>query len=106
MCTSQIPLNKSESSAVAVQTAAGLTIGIGLETPKPQQASQQGRRGGGGGGRGGIGGGRGGMGGYGGRGGMGRGGGMGGGGGVPGGPLPAPKPLNVWASAQLAADGR
>jgi hypothetical protein len=105
----KIPLTQNGSSSIAVQTAAGRTIGLGLETPKPQQASQQGREGrggGGGGGRGGIGGGRGGMGGYGGRGGMGRGGGMGGGGGVPGGPLPTPKPLNVWATAQLASGGK
>lgn len=102
----KVPLAQSGSSAIAIQTAAGRTVGIGLETPKPQQqAGQQGR--GGGGGRGGIGGGRGGMGGFGGRGGRGGmgGGGMGGGGGVPG-ALPAPKPLSVWATAQLASGGK
>jgi hypothetical protein len=88
----KVPLATTEDHPYAVGATAGKTIGIGIETPKPQHASSEGR----GGGMGGMGGGMGrGGGGYG-----GHGGGMGGGG-HQGGEFQPPKPLSAWATVTL-----
>jgi hypothetical protein len=97
----KIPLVRTADHPYAIETQTGKTIGLGLETPKPEQhAMPSGGRGGGGG----FGGG-GGMGGHGG-GGMGRGGGgggsHGGGGGGGNGSYQAPTPLKGWATVTIA----
>ena len=102
----KIPLAKTATEAYAIGTLPGRTIGLGLETPKPEgpQGSRPEGRGDAGGGGGFGGGGRGG---YGGGRGGGRGGGYGGGGrqGPDGGGLRAQnvKPLKIWTALQLAA---
>lgn len=88
----KVPLEKSGDTPYAIGVPSGATIGIGLETPKPQMRSFGGEPGGGFGG------------GYGGRGGFGRGGGMGGGhrggsGGERG--FQPPKPLKGWGTLTL-----
>ncbi|MGH9412059.1 MAG: hypothetical protein ACRD1V_21695 [Vicinamibacterales bacterium] len=96
----KIPLAKTSDNPYAIGTASGKTIGIGLETPKPQQRSSLagGPGGGGGFGGGGFGGGRG---------GFGRGGGMGGGGmgggrrGGGEGASQSARPLNGWGTIGL-----
>ncbi len=92
----KVPLAASADAPYAIGTQPGATIGLGLETPKVERPSMEGRRGGG---MGGFGGGMGGRGG-----GMGgRGGGMGGrGGGGRGGFEPA-KPMKIWATVRLAS---
>lgn len=86
----KVPLARTADIPYAIDAKAGATIGIGLEMPKMEMPSREGRGGFGGGG---IGGGRGGRGG-----GMGRGSGSG----RPGGVARA-KPLKAWATLQLAA---
>jgi hypothetical protein len=92
----KVPLTKNADHPYAIGAAPGATIGLGLETPKPERASDAGSGGRGGGYGGGGGGGRGGMGG-----GM-RGRGMprGGGGGQSSGFQP-PKPLKAWTTVTL-----
>lgn len=84
----KVPLARSDDHPYAIGTAAGKTIGIGIETPKVERPSYGGGGGSGGGGR--IGG----MGGHG-------SGGMRGGGGERG--FHAPKPLNAWGTVALSA---
>jgi hypothetical protein len=92
----KVPLAKTTDHPYAIGTAPGKTIGIGLETPKPERSSS------GGGGRGNGGGGYGG-GGYGGHGGgVGGHGGMHGGGGHGEGEYQTPKPLNAWGTVALS----
>jgi len=96
----KVPLAKTADHPYAIGTAPGKTIGIGIETPKPERSpSEGGGRGyGGGGGGGGYGGG-----GYGGHGGgMGGHGGMHGGDGRGEGAYQAPKPLNAWGTVALS----
>ncbi|MFC1475391.1 hypothetical protein ACFLQW_00130 [Candidatus Zixiibacteriota bacterium] len=81
----RIPLSSGEGQPYAIGTSIGEVIGIGLETPEIDRSMMGGKRPGG------------------------RGGGMGGGGmrgGAPGGGRrpEMPKPLNVWAKVQLAAN--
>ena len=95
----KVPLEKSADAPYAIEAKPGAVIGLGLETPKIEQPSREGRGGGfggmgGGGGMGGRGGG--GMGGHGGGGGGGRGGEHGG--------YEPPKPLKVWAEIKLATN--
>jgi len=94
----KVPLVKSADMPYAIEAKPGAVIGFGLETPKVEQPSHEGR----GGGFGGMGGG-GGMGGRGGGGMGGHGGGGGRGGGERGGYEP-PKPLKVWAEIKLATN--
>ena len=89
----KVPLDRTAEAPYAIEAKPGAVIGFGLETPKVEQPSREGRGGGGFGGMGGGMGGRGG--GMGGHGGGGRGGGEGGG-------YEAPKPLKVWAAIKLA----
>jgi hypothetical protein len=110
----KIPLAHSEAHRFGIETVAGRTVGLGLETPKREDMmgarglDVPGRSGGRGGGIGG------GMGGGGGRGGFGRGGGMGGGGsrgagegGGRGGERMQPlTPLKMWTTATLATEAR
>jgi hypothetical protein len=91
----KVPLEKSADAPYAVEAKPGAVIGFGLETPKVEQPSHEGRGGGFGGMGGGMGG-RGGMGGHG-------GGGGGRGGGERGGYEP-PKPLKLWAEIKLATN--
>jgi hypothetical protein len=86
----KVPLEKTADAPYAIEAKAGAVIGFGLESPKVEQPSREGR---GGGGFGGMGGGMG-----------GRGGGMGGhgGGGGERGGYEAPKPLKMWAAIKLA----
>jgi hypothetical protein len=95
----KVPLGKSADAPYAIEAKPGAVIGFGLETPKVEQPSHEGRGGGlGGMGGGGMGGRGGGMGGHG-----GGGGGGGRGGGERGGYEP-PKPLKVWAEIKLATN--
>ena len=89
----KVPLAKTTDHPYAIGTAPGKTIGIGIETPKPERSSS------GGGGRG-YGGGGGGYGGHGG--GMGGHSGMHGGEGHGEGGYQAPKPLNAWGTVALS----
>lgn len=91
----KVPLVKTDDTPYAIGAASGASIGIGLETARPQQRMSGPDPGGYGGG--GMGGG------FGGRGGFGRGGGMGRrpGGGGPG--SQAPKPLKGWGIITLAS---
>jgi hypothetical protein len=91
----KVPLEKTSAAPYAIETKPGALIGFGLETPKVEQPSHEGR----GGGFGGMGGGMGGRGG----GGMGGHGGGGGRGGERGG-YEAPKPIKIWAAIKLAAN--
>jgi len=94
----KVPLAKTADSPYAIETKPGAQIGFGIETPKVEHPSGEGR-GGPGGGFGGFGGGMGGRGG-------GGGGGMGGHGGGGGrGEYEQPKPLKGWATIQLANAG-
>ena len=88
----KVPLVKTADAPYAIEAKPGAQIGFGLETPKMEQPSREGR----GGGFGGMGGGMGGRGG----GGMGGHGGRGSGGG--GGGYEPPKPLKIWATIKLA----
>lgn len=88
----KVPLAKTADAPYAIETKPGAVIGFGLETPKMERPSGEGR--GGPGGFGGFGGGMGGRG--------GGGGGMGHGGGERGQTEQA-KPLKGWATIQLAA---
>jgi hypothetical protein len=90
----KVPLAKTTAAPYAIETKPGALIGFGIETPKVEHASGEGR-GGGMGGLGGFGGGMGGRGGGGGGGGMGRGGGQ-------HGQYEQPKPLKSWVTIQLA----
>lgn len=90
----KVPLARTSDAPYAIETKPGALIGFGIETPKMEHPSGEGR-GGGMGGFGGFGGGMGGRGG----GGMGRGGGRGGG---EHGQSEQPKPLKNWATIQLA----
>jgi hypothetical protein len=93
----KVPLTKTADTPYAIEAKPGASIGFGIETPKLEQPSGQGR--GGMGGFGGMGGG------MGGRGGGGMGGHGGGGGGRGGGEhagFEPPKPLKSWAVIQLA----
>ena len=83
----KVPLEKTPDAPYAIEAKPGALIGFGLETPKVEQPSGEGR----GRGLGGFGGGMGGRGG---------GGGMGGRGGERG--YEAPKPLKIWATIKLA----
>ena len=88
----KVPVAKSAETPYAIEAKPGALIGFGLETPKMEQPSHEGR----GGGFGGFGGGMGGRG----------GGGMGGGGrGGERGGQEAPKPLKIWATIKLATGG-
>ena len=91
----KVPLEKRADTPYAIEAKPGALIGFGLETPKVEQPSREGR----GGGFGGFGGGMGGRGGggMGGRGGGGRGGDRGG--------FEQPKPLRMWAAIKLATNG-
>ncbi len=107
----KIPLTRSEAHEYAIESAAGRTVAVGLETPKPEAVGRGGRGGGerggdGGGGGGGRIGGRGGFGG--GMGGGGRRGGFGGGGeSGRGGERAQPlQPLKIWMTATLATQGQ
>jgi hypothetical protein len=91
----KVPLEKTADTPYAIEAKPGTLIGFGVETPKVEQSSHEGRGGMGGFG-GGMGGGRGGMGGHGGGGGR--------GGGERGGAEQV-KPLKVWAAIQLAKEG-
>jgi hypothetical protein len=91
----KVPLAKTADHPYAIGTAPGKTIGIGIETPKPERSDY------GGGGHGYGGGGGGGYGGHGG--GMGGHGGMHGGGGRSEGSYQAPKPFNAWGTVALSA---
>jgi hypothetical protein len=93
----KVPLGKSADAPYAIEAKPGAVIGFGLETPKVEQPSHEGRGGGFGGMGGGMGGHGGGMGGHAG------GGGGGGRGGERGGYEP-PKPLKVWAEIKLATN--
>jgi hypothetical protein len=89
----KVPLEKRADAPYAIEAKPGALIGFGLETPKLEQPSHEGR----GGGFGGMGGGMGGRG----------GGGMGGHGGGRGGGgeravYEPPKPLKIWAAIKLA----
>jgi hypothetical protein len=89
----KVPLAKTADAPYAIEAKPGALIGFGVETPKVEQPSHEGR-----GGMGGFGGGMGG----------GRGGGMGGHGGGRGGERGGAeqvKPLKVWAAIQLAKAG-
>src|SRR3954470_20467851 len=90
----KVPLAKTADAPYAIEAKPGALIGFGIETPKVEQPSHEGRGGMGGFG-GGMGGGRGGGGGM---------GGHGGGGGERGG-VEQVKPLKVWAAIQLAKAG-
>jgi hypothetical protein len=92
----KVPLTKTADTPYAIEAKPGASIGFGIETPKLEQPSGQGR-----GGMGGLGGMGGGMGGRGGGGHGGGGGGGRGGGGERAGFEP-PKPLKSWAVIQLA----
>jgi len=94
----KVPLAKTTAAPYAIETKPGAVIGIGIETPKMEHPSGEGRGGGMGGGMGGMGGGMGGRGG----GGMGHGGGGGRSGGEHG-QSEQPKPLKNWATIQLAS---
>jgi hypothetical protein len=97
----KIPLARSADHPYAIDTQAGKTIGLGIETAKmPQHSSGAGPGGGFGGGGGGMGGG--GMGGHGGGGMGGHGGGGHGGRGGEGGGSQPPKPLKGWATVTIA----
>jgi hypothetical protein len=89
----KVPLEKTADAPYAIEAKPGAVIGFGLETPKAEQPTHEGRSGGFGGMGGGMGG-RGGMGGHGGGGGGGRGGERGG--------YEPPKPLKMWAAIKLA----
>jgi len=93
----KVPLAKTTDAPYAIETKPGAVIGIGIETPKMEHPSGEGRGGGMGGGMGGMGGGMGGRGG----GGMGHGG--GGRSGGEHGQSEQPKPLKNWATIQLAS---
>jgi len=89
----RVPLAATADVPYAVGARPGATIGLGLETPKVERPSMEGRRGGAGmGGFGGVGGRSGGMG--------GRGGGMGGRGGRQFEPA---RPMKIWATVRLAS---
>jgi len=91
----KVPLEKTADAPYAIEAKPGALIGFGLETPKLEQPSHEGRGGGFGGMSGGMGGrGGGGMGGHGGGSGGGRGGERSG--------YEAPKPLKMWAEIRLA----
>jgi hypothetical protein len=92
----KVPLAKTADAPYAIEAKPGALIGFGVETPKVEQPSHEGRGGMGGFG-GGMGGGRGG--------GMGGHGGGGGRGGGEGGGAEQVKPLKVWAAIQLAKAG-
>ncbi len=93
----KVPLAKTADAPYAIEAKPGALIGFGVETPKVEQPSHEGRGGMGGFG-GGMGGGRGGgMGGH--------GGGGGGRGGGERGSAEQVKPLKVWAAIQLAKAG-
>jgi len=92
----KVPLGKSADAPYAIEAKPGAVIGFGLETPKVEQPSHEGRGGGLGGMGGGMGGRGGGMGGHGGGGGGGRAG--------EGGGYEPPKPLKVWAEIKLATN--
>lgn len=92
----KVPLEKTTDAPYAIEAKPGALIGFGLETPKMEQPSHEGR----GGGFGGMGGGMGGRGG----GGMGGHGGGGGRGGGEHGGSEAPKPLKMWAEIKLATN--
>jgi hypothetical protein len=101
----KVPLTKTSDHPYAIGATPGATIGLGFETPKPEQSSSGGNPGGHGGGGGGGGGyGGGGHGGMGGGGMHGRGGGGGGmhGGGGGYGNYQAPKPLKEWGTVALS----
>ncbi len=85
----KVPLGKTGDAPYAIEAKPGGVIGLGLETPKAEQSSREGR----GGGFGGFGGGMG-----------GRGGGMGGHGDGGRGGYEAPKPIKMWAAIKLAAN--
>ena len=86
----KVPLRKTADAPYAIEARPGTVIGLGLETPKIEQPSREGRGGGFGGFGGGMGGRGGGMGGH------------GGGGGERG--YDAPKPIKIWAEIKLAAN--
>jgi hypothetical protein len=88
----KVPLAKTADTPYAIEAKPGALLGFGIETPKVEHPTGEGR-----GGMGGFGGGMGGRGG----GGMGRGGGGGGGGGQRG-EHEQPKPLKGWVTIQLA----
>jgi len=92
----KVPLAKTADAPYAIEAKPGALIGFGIETPKVEQPSHEGRGGMGGFG-GGMGGGRGG--------GMGGHGGGGGRGGGERGGAEQVKPLKVWAAIQLAKAG-
>jgi hypothetical protein len=88
----KVPLAKTADTPYAIEAKPGALIGFGIETPKVEHPTGEGR-----GGMGGFGGGMGGRGGGGGGGGMGR-----GGGGGQRGQSEQPKPLKGWVTIQLA----
>jgi hypothetical protein len=93
----KVPLGKTADAPYAIEAKPGAVIGFGLETPKVEQPSHEGRSGGFGGMGGGMGGrGGGGTGGHGGGGGGGRGGDRGG--------YEPPKALKLWAAIKLATN--